>query len=157
MGARTRPAPTGRADRHAGVMSDLVRLLRRIGVTVVGTVILAVGVVLLPAPGPGLLVILLALSVFALEYEWARRRLATARALAKSAADKTAASRVTSAAAILFGIGATGVGIMLIFADELPFAGLGTGIGVAIGGLTVLATVTYSFIQLRHAKNGDQP
>src|SRR6266516_1064968 len=54
---------------------NLVRLLRRIAITVVGTVILAVGVVLLVAPGPGLLVILLALIVFAVEYEWARRRL----------------------------------------------------------------------------------
>jgi hypothetical protein len=42
-------------------MKGLVRLLRRIAVTVVGTVILAVGVVLLVAPGPGLLVIVLAL------------------------------------------------------------------------------------------------
>ena len=33
-------------------VKDPVRLLRRIAVTVVGTVILAVGVVLLVAPGP---------------------------------------------------------------------------------------------------------
>jgi len=57
-------------------MKDLVRLLRRIAVTVVGTVILAVGVVLLVAPGPGLVVIALALAVFAIEYQWARRNLA---------------------------------------------------------------------------------
>jgi hypothetical protein len=49
-------------------VKDLVRLLRRIAVTVAGTVILAVGVVLLVAPGPGLVVIALALAVFALEY-----------------------------------------------------------------------------------------
>ncbi|MGH3173231.1 MAG: hypothetical protein ACRDPF_05100, partial [Streptosporangiaceae bacterium] len=35
-------------------VKDLVRLLRRIAVTVAGTVILAVGAVLLVAPGPGL-------------------------------------------------------------------------------------------------------
>jgi uncharacterized protein (TIGR02611 family) len=52
----------------------------------VGTVILAVGVVLLVAPGPGLLVIFLALIVLAVEYEWARRRLTAMRALARSAA-----------------------------------------------------------------------
>jgi hypothetical protein len=33
-------------------VKDLVRLLRRIAITVVGTVILAVGVVLLVTPGP---------------------------------------------------------------------------------------------------------
>ena len=57
-------------------VKDLVRLLRRIAVTVAGTVILAVGVVLLVAPGPGLVVIALALAVFAIEYQWARRHLA---------------------------------------------------------------------------------
>jgi len=46
-------------------VKDPVRLLRRIAVTVAGTVILAVGVVLLVAPGPGLMVIALALAVFA--------------------------------------------------------------------------------------------
>ena len=50
-------------------VKDPVRLLRRIAITVVGTVILAVGVVLLVAPGPGLVVIALALAVFAIEYQ----------------------------------------------------------------------------------------
>ena len=76
---------------------NLARLLRRIAVTVVGTVILAVGVVLLVAPGPGLLVILLALIVFGVEYEWARRLLVTVRDKARSAAEKAAASRVATA------------------------------------------------------------
>ena len=53
-------------------VKDPVRLLRRIAVTVVGTVILAVGVVLLVAPGPGLVIIAVALAVFAIEYEWAK-------------------------------------------------------------------------------------
>ena len=72
---------------------SLVRLLRRIAVTVVGTVILTVGVVLLVAPGPGLLVILLALIVFAVEYEWARRRLVTVRDKARSASKSARAIR----------------------------------------------------------------
>jgi hypothetical protein len=133
-------------------MKDLVRLLRRIAVTVVGTVILAVGVVLLVAPGPGLLVILLALIVFAAEYEWARRHLAAIRVRARSAADKAAASRVATAAAILFGIGAIGLGAVLIFTDVLPLSGVGTGAGVALGGLTVLATTAYSVRELRRAE-----
>ena len=36
------------------LMKNLARLLRRIAVTAVGTAILAVGVVLLVAPGPGM-------------------------------------------------------------------------------------------------------
>jgi uncharacterized protein (TIGR02611 family) len=137
-------------------MNDLVRLLRRIAVTVVGTVILAVGVVLLVAPGPGLLVILLALIVFAVEYEWARRHLAAVRARARAAADKAAASRVATASAILFGIGAIGLGGVLIFTDVLPLSGVGTGASVALGGLTVLTTTAYSVRELRRAEKADE-
>src|SRR5580692_5740546 len=132
-------------------MKDPVRLLRRIAVTVVGTVILAVGVVLLVAPGPGLVVIALALAVFAIEYQWARRNLAAVQARARSAALKVAASRVATASAVLFGIGAIGLGGVLIFTDVLPVSGLGVGISVAFGGLTVLATTAYSLRELRRA------
>jgi uncharacterized protein (TIGR02611 family) len=135
---------------------NLVRLLRRIAITVVGTVILAVGVVLLVAPGPGLLVILLALIVFAVEYEWARRRLDAVRVRARSAADRAAASRVATASAILFGIGAIGLGAVLIFSDVLPLSGVGTGAGVALGGLTVLVTIGYSLREMRRAEKAGQ-
>jgi uncharacterized protein (TIGR02611 family) len=135
---------------------SLVRLLRRIALTVVGTVILAVGVVLLVAPGPGLLVILLALIVFAVEYEWARRRLVTVRDKARSAAEKAAASRVATASAVLFGMGAIGLGAVLIFTDLLPLSGVATGASVALGGLTVLATTAYSVREMRRAQKADQ-
>jgi uncharacterized protein (TIGR02611 family) len=130
-------------------VKDLVRLLRRIAVTVVGIVILAVGVVLLVAPGPGLVVIALALAVFAIEYQWARRHLAAVQARARSAALKTAANRVATASAVLFGVGAVGLGAVLVLTDFLPFSGLATGLSVAIGGLTVLVTVAYSVRELR--------
>jgi len=133
-------------------VKDLVRLLRRIAVTVVGTVILAVGLVLLVAPGPGLLVIALALAVFAIEYRWARRHLATVQARARSTALKAAASRVATASAVLFGVAAIGLGVVLICTDLLPWSGAGTGLGVAIGGLTVLATMAYSIRELRRAE-----
>ena len=137
-------------------VKDLVRLLRRIAVTVAGVVILAVGVVLLVAPGPGLLVIALALAVFAIEYRWARRHLAAVQARARSAALKTAASRVATASAVLFGVGAIGLGAVLVFTDLLPLSGAGTGVSVAVGGLTVLATVVYSVRELRQAKKDEE-
>ncbi len=133
-------------------MNNLVRLLLRIAVTVVGTVILAVGLVLLVAPGPGIVVILLAVAVFAVEYQWARRHLVAARALARSAADKTATSRIATATAVLFGLGSIGLGGVLIFTDLLPLSGVGTGAGVALGGLTVLVTTAYGIWELRRVE-----
>ena len=129
---------------------------RRIAVTVVGTVILAVGVVLLVAPGPGLVVIALALAVFAVEYEWARRNLAAVQERARSAALKAAASRVATASAVLSGVGAIGLGVVLIFTDLLPLSGVGTGIGAAVGGLTVLVTMVYGLREMRKAEKAEE-
>ena len=133
-------------------MKELGRLLRRIAITVVGVVILGVGIVLLVAPGPGLLVILLAFAVFALEYEWARRRLRDIRQRAMTATVAAAASRVATVSAVLFGLGAIGLGCVLIFSDLLPFSGVGTGLGATVGGLTVLATTAYGLREVRRAE-----
>jgi hypothetical protein len=137
-------------------VKDLARLFRRIAVTAVGTVILAVGVILLVAPGPGLVVIALALAVFAVEYEWARRRLAAVRERARSAALQAAASRAATACAVLFGVGAIGLGAVLIFTDLLPLSGAGTGLGAVIAGLTVLATMAYGLRELRHTQKAPE-
>jgi hypothetical protein len=136
-------------------MTDLARLLRRIAITVVGTILLTLGVVLLIAPGPGIVVIALALAVFAFEYEWARRRLMKAKELALSAAEKTATNQVAKASAILFGVGTIGLGGVLIFTDILPFSGIGTGVSVALAGLITLATTAYSIRNLKRASQAD--
>ena len=137
-------------------MTDLARMLRRIAVTVVGTILLAVGVVLLVTPGPGVLVVALALAVFAIEYQWARRRLNEAKELALTAADKTATNQVAKASAVLFGVGALGLGGVLIFTGILPFSGIGTGVCVALAGLITLATTAYSIRNLKRAQSADQ-
>jgi uncharacterized protein (TIGR02611 family) len=52
----------------------------RIGVTVIGVAIIVGGIILLPLPGPGWLIIFGGLGVLATEYEWAKRLLRFARA-----------------------------------------------------------------------------
>lgn len=51
----------------------------RLVVAVAGFVVIGVGVVLLPLPGPGWLIIFLGLGLLATEYEWSRRLLAHAK------------------------------------------------------------------------------
>jgi uncharacterized protein (TIGR02611 family) len=58
------------------------RLVRRVLVTIAGALVTAVGVVLLPLPGPGWLIIFGGLSILATEYTWAARLLASVRNLA---------------------------------------------------------------------------
>src|ERR1700749_2240399 len=56
-------------------------LIWRIGVTLVGLVVIAIGAVLIPLPGPGWLIVFLGLGIWSTEYEWAHRLLGTARRL----------------------------------------------------------------------------
>jgi uncharacterized protein (TIGR02611 family) len=51
----------------------------RIGVTVLGVGIIALGIVLLPLPGPGWVIIFAGLGLLGTEYEWAARLLRAAR------------------------------------------------------------------------------
>lgn len=51
------------------------RLAWRIGVTVVGVAIIVGGIILLPLPGPGWLIIFAGLGLLGTEYAWAKRLL----------------------------------------------------------------------------------
>lgn len=72
------PAP-GRRRPALVERSPVLRHAYRVGVGVVGSAIVVVGVVLLPAPGPGWLIIFVGLGVLASEFTWAERLLALAR------------------------------------------------------------------------------
>ena len=56
-----------------------LRLLFRIGVAAAGTAVLVLGIVLIPYPGPGWLVVFAGLSILATEFSWAGRLLTYAR------------------------------------------------------------------------------
>jgi uncharacterized protein (TIGR02611 family) len=56
------------------------RLAWRLAVTVVGVAVIAIGIVLLPLPGPGWLIIFAGLGVLGTEYAWAARLLRWVRA-----------------------------------------------------------------------------
>lgn len=52
----------------------------RVGVGVLGSVIVVLGIALIPLPGPGWLIVFIGLSVLASEFAWAERLLRYARA-----------------------------------------------------------------------------
>ena len=125
------------------------RLARRIAITLVGAILIGLGVVLLVAPGPGFLVIALGLLVLGIEYEWARRRFEQARDKAVDLADQAAGNRLSSTFSLLFGVGMLALGVALIVTDGLPASGWATGISVIVGGLAILATIIYSLVTAR--------
>jgi len=51
------------------------RLALKIGIGVLGSLVVAVGIVLIPFPGPGWAIVILGLAIWAIEFAWARRLL----------------------------------------------------------------------------------
>jgi len=56
-----------------------VRLARRIAIGIVGATVLALGIVLIIAPGPAFIVIPIGLAILGMEFAWARRWLGRLR------------------------------------------------------------------------------
>jgi uncharacterized protein (TIGR02611 family) len=88
-------AETGSNNRYRRVHARLHRnpavgLVTKVVVTIVGFVVLATGLVMMVAPGPGIVGILLGLAILATEWVWAERLLQTARRGAEAAAAKAA-------------------------------------------------------------------
>lgn len=80
--ARTEAAPFRRltAVRARVRATAAGRIAWRVGVTVVGVAVIVAGLILLPLPGPGWLIIFAGLGVLATEYTWAARLLRWVRA-----------------------------------------------------------------------------
>jgi uncharacterized protein (TIGR02611 family) len=53
-------------------MNSILKVFRRVFIMLIGLTLLLIGVVLLVTPGPGILVILVGLSILATEFAWAR-------------------------------------------------------------------------------------
>ena len=122
----------------------VVRHVRRGVVTVVGVAVVALGVALLVLPGPGFLVIAAGFAVLATEYEWARRALDRTKDRALQAAEQATRHWWSSAITITTGVGMFALGVALIFVERLPLSGIGTGTGIIIGALALLATAIYA-------------
>jgi uncharacterized protein (TIGR02611 family) len=66
----------------------IVRNGRRIGVSILGFVLVVAGLALLVLPGPGILLLIGGLAVLASEYVWAQRALNLARRAANRAKER---------------------------------------------------------------------
>lgn len=62
-----------------------LKLARRVAISIIGTTVLVLGVVMLVLPGPAFLVIPAGLAILAVEFAWARKWLRVVRAKAHEA------------------------------------------------------------------------
>lgn len=64
------------AEKHPGL-----RRLHKIIITVLGSAIVVIGLILVPLPGPGWLIVFIGLTLLGTEYHWARRLLGWLRSI----------------------------------------------------------------------------
>jgi uncharacterized protein (TIGR02611 family) len=103
-------------------------LVVRIGVTVLGPLVVLAGVAMLVLPGPGLVVMALGGALLALEYDWARRLLvACGRTLDR--ARRAAVPTHSSTARRAFGVATT---VALVVATTGITAAVTTVVGAAL-------------------------
>lgn len=138
------------------------RFARRILLGAAGVILLAVGVAGLVLPGPGLLIMFAGIAVLSLEFEWAARRVDYIRDKAMYAAEYGVATwpRILLSAAGAVGVVIAGVIWIIdpripriwIIGPELPFGGIGTGIGMEISALIAFFLLGYSYRRF-HGEN----
>jgi uncharacterized protein (TIGR02611 family) len=69
-------------------MRSFTRHGKRFAVTIVGVVVVIVGIILCPLPGPGIAIIIGGLAILATEYVWAKRLLHWVRDKSRQTYDK---------------------------------------------------------------------
>ncbi len=84
---------SGRAQRPAREAKRLRKHVKRIGVFIVGWVIVLAGVIMLITPGPGWAAVFLGLSILATEFTWAERLKRWVQKVVADAAHKIQARR----------------------------------------------------------------
>lgn len=127
-------------------------MVRRVSVTVVGTVVLLVGLAMLVLPGPGLLGTAAGLAILASEYDWARHHLHHVRErahhvsqLAGASPRNVALSLVGAAAMLAMGVAA------LVVPGLLPTGQTAAGVSLVVGGLLVAVGTLLGYRERRHA------
>jgi uncharacterized protein (TIGR02611 family) len=145
--------PAAAAEHVDHQRNKSVAMARKVGVTVLGGLVLATGVAMMVLPGPGLIVIVLGLFILSLEFEWASKRLDQAKEKALDAAHKTAASPAQTAVALLSAAALVGGGIYWGMNKDLPASSWWTAGTLIFSGVAAAATVLWSVQDLKK-RNG---
>lgn len=152
---------------HAGRMrmgERLGRWFRRTGSEILGWTLVAIGIPMMPLPGPGTIVLVAGIALLAPHYSWARKILDPLRRQAVEAARYGVATlpRITVSAlgglwlflaGVVWWVAPTipefdvlGVG----FGPQLPASGWATGLGLMASAVAAWSLLAYSVRRWRH-------
>jgi hypothetical protein len=133
-----------------------MKAARRVVFEVVGWLLVVGGIIAMPLPGPGLLILAAGLFVLSRQYEWAERRVDTVldRALISAAQGVEAWWKV--AISVIFAFGVIGFGVVWILSPPVPDwwpvddrwwlpGGNVTGITQIVSGVIALGLIVWSY------------
>ncbi|SDO39499.1 Putative transmembrane protein (PGPGW) [Lentzea jiangxiensis] len=123
--------------------------VKRVGVVVLGTVLLLVGIALLVLPGPGLLLVLAGLVTLASEFPKLERYVDPVRDRAMKAAEDSVSTPLRIAFSVAAGLGLIAVGVVWGVVEWVPLAGWSTGTSLILSGLVLLGLLGWSYRKVR--------
>lgn len=144
-----------------GLASVVTTWFRRTGAEIVGWMLIPLGIILIPAPGPGTLVLVAGISLLARRYVWAQRILDPLERRAISAAKYGVATWPRILLSFLGGVWLVVLGVVwwksptipefsilsVGFGPQLPAHGWATAIGIWSSALAAWGLLAYSVVR----------
>ncbi|MDF4252085.1 PGPGW domain-containing protein [Streptomyces sp. WMMB303] len=128
--------------------NNLHPVLRAVS-AIAGGVLVAVGLVLLVLPGPGLLLVFAGMVLLARAVPALHRHLEPVRVRAMRAAEESVSSGWRIAGSTLAGLGLIGAGVAWGLVPQLPFGGWSTGGSLIVSGVVLFVLLVWSYRRLR--------
>jgi len=138
--------------------------VKRFAVGTVGFLVVALGIALMPLPGPGVLIVLVGVLILATQFEWAERRVDQVKEAALRGAADSVKSWPRLVLSVLGVAWLTGFGILWIVHPAAPgwwpvddkwwlFGGWATGVTLLFSGLVAGGVLVYSYLHFREIKD----
>jgi hypothetical protein len=144
---------------------------RRTGSEILGWVLAVAGIILIPAPGPGTLVLVAGISLLARNHVWAQRMLDPLRRRAVDAAKYGVATWPRIFLSFLGGVWLVALGVVwwispeipqfsilsIGFGPELPAHGWATAVGLFASAIAAWSLLAYSVVRYREHPHAPRP
>jgi uncharacterized protein (TIGR02611 family) len=140
------------------------RAVKRYSIATVGFLVLAIGVVLMPLPGPGVLIVLLGVLILATQFEWAERRVEQVRRAALRGAADSVKTWPRIFVSVLGVVVLIGFGVLWCLHPPAPswwplderwwlYGGWGPGSTLIFSGVVAAGVLVYSYLNFREIKS----
>ncbi|MDR3032160.1 MAG: hypothetical protein LBV78_03465 [Kitasatospora sp.] len=133
-------------QQRSGFEADpaTVHPVARVLLGAAGASLIAVGVVLLVLPGPGMLLLLAGMVLVARAVPAFARYVEPVRVKAMQGVEASVASGWRIAGSVLAGLGLIAAGVVAVLVPSLPLAGWATGTSLVLSGLILLGLLAWS-------------